>query len=138
MERKESIKNEHSFNRISNHPEKHSFSTPIATKGVIVPWEEEVEPNTYSDFKLITSSGLNYFLVTNDDWKKVCNHFVWGTVRLKGMMNIKTMSVVPEEIDADDPDSARAKVIPMSYVKRNLKEDTHKTQPIMTFLPLVS
>ena len=77
-------------------PEKDVFCTPIAIRGVLVPWDEKIDSNENSDFKVITSSGTEYFLLTNHDWKLVCNEFSWRNVRLKGMLNIKNMTVVPE------------------------------------------
>lgn len=129
---------EHPLKRHSALPEKDVFYTPIAVRGVLVPWDEEVDVNESSDFKVITSSGTEYFLLTNHDWKLVCNEFSWRNVRLKGLLNIKNMTVVPEEITTDDPEGSKAKVIPIKKVKEKLKKGLSMVAPVLSLMPMVS
>ncbi len=129
---------EHPLKKHSALPEKDIFHTPIAVRGVLVPWDDEVEINENSDFKVITSSGTEYFLLTNHDWKLVCNEFSWRNVRLKGLLNVKSMTVIPEEITTDDPEDNKAKVIPIKKVKENFKIGMSLIAPILGWLPMAS
>lgn len=129
---------EHPLKKHSALPEKDVFCTPIAVRGILVPWDEEVDVNESIDFKVITSSGTEYFLLTNHDWKLVCSEFSWRNVRLRGLLNIKNMTVVPEEITTDDPEGSKAKVIPIKKVKEKLKKGFSMVVPALSLIPMVS
>lgn len=129
---------EHPLKKQSALPEKDVFCTPIAVRGVLVPWDEKVDVNESSDFKVITSSGTEYFLLTNHDWKLVCNELSWRNVRLIGLLNIKNMTVVPEEITTDDPEGNKAKIIPLKKIKEKLKKRLSMATPVLSLLPMVS
>ena len=129
---------EHPLQKHSALPEQDVFRTPIAVRGVLVPWDEEVDVNENSDFKVIASSGTEYFLLTSHDWKLVCNEFSWRNVRLKGLLNIKNMTVVPEEITTDDPEGSTAKVIPIKKMKEKMKKGINIAIPVLSVLPMIS
>ena len=139
MELKKNIdkNNKDSLTKIFALPEKRICRTPITLKGIIVPWHKEIEKNVYTDFKIMEKSGAEYFLLTNEEWKNVCLHFLWESVKLKGLFDRAKGCVSPEEINSKDPDSNRAKLIPIKSMRMN-RQESLRGVPLTTLLPVVS
>ena len=72
--------------------------TPVKLSGVILPWLKTLEPNQVSHFKLVGSSGCEYFFVPDPEWKKVLQQYQWKEVKVIGLYNIANRSLIPQKI----------------------------------------
>lgn len=72
-----------------------NFLTPITLVGVLVPKRPSVEKPS-SDFKLVTLRGVEYSILTDSEWERVLDGYRWEEVRVRGLLNPSTMTVVPQ------------------------------------------
>ena len=127
----------HPLYRLNKKSLRKSLCTPIKVRGTILPWDRRVAEGAQSDYKLITSSGLEYFLVTDEYWTEVIKNFSWMTVRLKGDLNIQNMTLIPREIDLDGPNEQQAEVIPIKRKKKSKVGHLTLLNGILTMTPAV-
>lgn len=70
-----------------------SFLTPISVVGVVVPkMSEDRTPN----FKLVTMNGIEYSVLADQEWQQVLDSYKWEEVRVRGLLNVATMTIVPQ------------------------------------------
>ena len=70
--------------------------TPISLVGVLVPRPIASPAGSAFEFKLITLSGVEYLLLTDAEWERVLENYRWEQVRVRGLLNAATMSIVPQ------------------------------------------
>lgn len=66
--------------------------------GTLVPWVSEINRFWEADFKLMTSEGHEYFIVSDAKWKNLMDSFAWSTVILKGKLSTKQSVFIPEKV----------------------------------------
>ena len=75
-----------------------SVLTPISLTGVVVPWTKGLSGGRESEFKLVCSSGLEYFFVVDPEWKDVLSQYSWEEVKVIGLLNIANMTLIPQKV----------------------------------------
>jgi len=78
--------------------------TQVSLSGVIVPWHEDFAGGYFTDYKIITTSGLEYFILADDDWRETLKSYIDSNVILKGLMDIQTKTIFPKSIEGEGPD----------------------------------
>lgn len=134
------LKKDHPFTKDETHPGRRANYTPIKVKGTIVPWDTTINSKVISDYALVTSSGSEYFLVTNGDWKSVLSQFIWTDIHLKGDLNHHNMTIIPKEIKLDDSINEKHQVISLKKSKKRKKvlKKLSNFGSIITILPMVA
>lgn len=92
--------------------------TPVTLFGVIVPWNNSTGGERTSDFKLACASGVEYFIVADEKWRRVLSHYCWADVKIKGLLNAANMTLVPQRVFPKGPTGERENVIDLAAWKR--------------------
>ena len=74
-------------------PYSENVLTPVSLSGVISPWTENLGVAHNSDYKLISYSGLEYFIVADSEWREILSTYCWEEVKVIGLLNISNVSV---------------------------------------------
>jgi hypothetical protein len=77
--------------------------TPVTLSGVVAPWTENLSGGRTSDYKLISTSGLEYFIVADDEWREVLSTYCWEEVRVIGLLNVSNMTLIPQKVYPKGP-----------------------------------
>lgn len=77
--------------------------TPVTLSGVVAPWTESLSCGRTSDYKLISNSGLEYFIVADDEWREVLSTYCWEEVRVVGLLNVSNMTLIPQKVYPKGP-----------------------------------
>jgi hypothetical protein len=91
--------------------------TPVTLTGVVVPWDKDVSPNPNSEYKLVCTSGPEYFLVTNDEWRSVLSWYSWEEVKIAGLLNTANLTVIPQRVFPKGPKGEKDNVIDLALWK---------------------
>lgn len=76
---------------------KHSL-TPVTLSGIVAPYGKSISSSRNSDYKLIGSSKLEYFLVADDEWREVLSKCCWEEVEVIGLLNVGNMTLIPQKV----------------------------------------
>jgi hypothetical protein len=87
--------------------------TPVKLSGVIVPWTKYFSGGRESEFKLVCSSGLEYFFVADTEWKDILTHSCWDNVKVIGLLNISNMTLIPQKVFPKGPRGEMENIIDM-------------------------
>jgi hypothetical protein len=110
--------------------------TPVTLSGVVIPWNEAMGDGLSSDFKLACASGVEYFIVADDDWKKVLSEYCWEEVKVKGLLNVSNMTLIPQRVFPKGPTGDRENVIDFAAWKsRELIKKVTKNLNEFVFIP---
>ena len=85
--------------------------TPVTLSGVVTPCNQELVDGRSCDYKLVTSSGLEYFIVADSEWRSVLSTFCWEVVNIIGLLNICNMTVIPQKVFPKGPTGEKEKLI---------------------------
>ena len=85
--------------------------TPVTLFGVVVPWTKSMGDGRTSDYKLACSSGVEFFIVADSEWRQVLSHYCWEDVKVKGLLNVSNMTLVPQKVFPKGPTGERDNVI---------------------------
>lgn len=77
--------------------------TPVTLSGVVAPWTQSLSNGRMSDYKLVSYSGLEYFIVADDEWRELLTTYCWEEVRIIGLLNISNMTLIPQKIFPKGP-----------------------------------
>ena len=77
--------------------------TPVNLSGVVAPWTESLWGGRTSDYKLITSSGREYFIVADNEWREVLSTYCWEEVRVIGLLNLANKTLIPQKVFPKGP-----------------------------------
>ena len=95
--------------------------TPVNLSGVVVPWVKVLSAGKESEFKLVCSSGLEYFFIADPEWKDVLTKYCWEEVKVIGLLNISNMTLIPQKVFPKGPRGEMENVIDLAAWKaRNL------------------
>lgn len=87
---------------------------PVTLSGVIVPRD--------SEFGLACVNGVEYAIVTDDQWRSVLSHYCWKDVRFKGLLNPSKMTVVPQRIFPKGPTGERECAVNLATLMGRIAE----------------
>jgi hypothetical protein len=73
--------------------------TPVSVVGVVVPAAEDQK----LEFKLVTLHGVEYSILTDSAWERVLENYRWEEVRVRGLLNASTMTIVPQWVVPHGP-----------------------------------
>lgn len=90
--------------------------TPVRLSGVVVPWIKSLSERRESEFKLVCSSGLEYFFVVDADWKKVLAEYCWQEVKVVGLLNINNMTLISQKVFPKGPLISRSEMENVIYL----------------------
>jgi hypothetical protein len=99
--------------------------TPVNLTGVVIPWLTAPRGRRESEFKLVCSSGLEYFFVADPEWKDVLSQYRWEEVKVVGLLNIFNMTLIPQKVFPKGPRGDAENVIDLAawrgrdLIKRN-------------------
>lgn len=85
--------------------------TPVNLSGVVVPWSKSFSINKESEFKIVCSSSLEYFIIADSEWKDVFARYCWDKVKVVGLLNINNMTLIPQKVIPNRPQSEMDNVI---------------------------
>ncbi|MGE0762984.1 MAG: hypothetical protein AB7N80_06880 [Bdellovibrionales bacterium] len=88
--------------------------TPVTLSGVVVPWDKEVSATRSSEYKLVCTSGLEYFLVANDEWRSVLSWYCWEEVKIVGLLNTADLTLIPQRVFPKGPKGEKENVIDLA------------------------
>ncbi len=77
--------------------------TPIKISGVIIPSVKTLAAGQVSDYKVVCSSGLEYFIIANSEWRKILSCYRREEVKIVGLLNSSDMSIIPQKIFPKGP-----------------------------------
>lgn len=91
--------------------------TPVMLSGVVVPWDKKVSTTQNSEYKLVCTSGLEYFLVANDEWRSVLSWYSWKEVKIVGLLNTANLTLIPQRVFPKGPKGEKENVIDLALWK---------------------
>ncbi len=77
--------------------------TPVTLSGVIAPWTKSLNGGRTSDYKLISYSGLEYFIVADNEWREILSKYCWEDVKVIGLLNTSNMTLIPQKVYPKGP-----------------------------------
>lgn len=77
--------------------------TPVTVSGVIATWNKSLNSSRTSDYKLMSYSGLQYFIVADNDWREVLSSYCWEDVKVIGLLNASNMTLIPQKVYPKGP-----------------------------------
>ena len=90
---------------------------PVTLSGVVVPWDKELSPTRNSEYKLVCTSGLEYFIVANDEWRGVLSWYSWEDVNIVGLLNSTNLTLIPQRVFPKGPKGEKENVIELALWK---------------------
>lgn len=91
--------------------------TPVKLSGVVVPWIKTLSGGRESEFKLVCSSGLEYFFIADSQWKDILTQYCWNDVKVVGLLNIRNMTLIPQKVFPKGPHGEMENVIDLATWK---------------------
>ncbi len=92
--------------------------TPVTLSGVVVPWIKTLSDGRDSDYKLVCSSGVEYFIVADNEWRSVLSSYSWDEVKVKGLLNISNMTLIPQKVFPKGPTGEKESAIDLANWKQ--------------------
>ena len=63
------------------------------------------------EYKLVCSSGHEYFIVADAKWRKILSGYVWEEVKLIGLLDTSDMTIIPQRIFPKGPADDKKRVV---------------------------
>lgn len=79
--------------------------TPVSLSGVVTPWNQVLSNGGTSDYKLVSYSGLEYFIIADKEWREVLTIFCWQEVKVIGLLNVSNMVLIPQKVYPKGPEA---------------------------------
>jgi hypothetical protein len=90
---------------------------PIKLSGVLMPWERKLDAGAGSDFKLVCSSGLEYYFVVDQVWSNVLRWYSWEDIKVIGLLNTSSHTLIPQKVYPKRPTGEREKAFDLAKWK---------------------
>lgn len=90
---------------------------PVTLSGVISPWNKSLDGGRRSDYKLVSYSGLEYFIVADSEWRDVLSRYCWEEVKVIGLLNVSNMTLIPQKVYPKGPTGEKENVIDLAAWK---------------------
>lgn len=96
----------------------------VTLNGVLVPWVKSLNDGRESEYKLVCSTGVEYPILADQDWKSVLPKFCWEEVKVKGLLNMANLTLIPQKVFPKGPTGERENVIDLADWKnrRHIKK----------------
>lgn len=91
--------------------------TSVTLTGVITPWNNGASTTRLSEYKLVCMSGLEYFLVADDEWRGVLSWYSWEEVKIVGLLNTSNLTLIPQRVFPKGPKGEKESVIDLALWK---------------------
>lgn len=91
--------------------------TPVTLSGVVAPWNKSLGGGRTSDYKLVSYSGLEYFIVADSEWRDVLSRYCWEEVKVIGLLNVSNMTLIPQKVYPKGPTGDKENVIDLAAWK---------------------
>lgn len=91
--------------------------TPVKLSGQLLPWSILQNGNKESEYKLVCSSGLEYYIVADSKWNEVLEKLCLQEVRVVGLLNARNMTLIPQKIFPKGPSGDIENVIDLTTWK---------------------
>lgn len=82
---------------------KENFLMPVSLVGVVVPRKKSSSDGQASEYALVTPTGVEYSILTDSEWERVFENYRWEEVRVRGLLNPSTMTIVPQWVVPHGP-----------------------------------
>lgn len=92
---------------------------PVTLSGVLTPWNKSWGGGQTTDHKLISYSGIEYFIVADSEWREVLSRYCWEEVKVIGLLNVSNMTLIPQKVYPKGPTGQKEKVIDLAAWKNN-------------------
>lgn len=111
--------------------------TPVSLSGLVIPWSQPLSSGRDSDFKLVCSSGLEYFIVASEsEWRDVLSWYSWEEVKVIGLLNVSNMTIIPQKVFPKGPTGKKENLIDLAAWKsRRLVKKLVKNVNGLVFIP---
>lgn len=90
---------------------------PVTLSGVVAPWNKSLGGGRTSDYKLVSDSGLEYFIVADSEWRDVLSRYCWEEVKVIGLLNVSNMTLIPQKVYPKGPTGEKENVIDLAAWK---------------------
>jgi hypothetical protein len=91
--------------------------TPVTLSGVLAPCNQGLVCERSSDYKLVSYSGHEYFLVADNEWRAVLSRYCWEEVKVIGLLNVAKMTLIPQKVYPKGPTGEKENVIDLAAWK---------------------
>ncbi len=91
-----------------------SVLTPVTLFGVVIPWTSFMPDGRTSHFKLACAGGAEFFIVADEEMLQVLSQYSWENVKVKGLLNVSNMTLLPQWIYPKGPTGEQNSVIEMA------------------------
>ena len=91
--------------------------TPVKLSGHLLPWSPLNNNGNSSEYKLVCSSGLEYFIVADANWLEVLERLCYQDVRVIGLLNVANMTLIPQKIFPKGPNGEVESVVDLAAWK---------------------
>lgn len=91
--------------------------TPVTLSGVVVPWDKKLSPTQNSEYKLACTSGLEYFIVADKEWRNILSWYCWEDVKVVGLLNASNLTLIPQRVFPRGPKGEKENVIDLALWK---------------------
>ena len=110
--------------------------TPVTLAGVVAPWSEKMAGGRISDYKLVSFSGMEYFIVADSEWRDVLARYCWDEVNVIGLLNLSAMTLIPQKVYPRGPTGEKENVIELAAWKgKELIKKAVKNVNDLVFIP---
>jgi hypothetical protein len=92
--------------------------TPVTFSGVLIPWSQILPDGKVSEHQLITSHGLEYWILEDSEWKEILHQHCWKEVKIVGLLNASQTTLIPQRIYLKGPAGEAEKLIDLADWKR--------------------
>ena len=77
--------------------------TPVTLSGVVAPWTNSRNGGQASEYMLVSYSGLEYFIVADEEWREVLSTYCWEEVKVIGLLNVAKRTLIPQKVYPKGP-----------------------------------
>lgn len=91
--------------------------TPITLSGVVVPWDKDASTTRKSEYKLVCTSGIEYFLLANEEWCSVLSWYSWEEVKIVGLLNTANLALIPQRVFPKGPKGEKENLLDLAIWK---------------------
>ncbi len=95
-----------------------TISTPVTISGVVIPWKKIFSREKKSEYNLVCPSGVSYLIVADSEWRDILSEYTWQQVKVKGLLNVSKMTILPENILPNGPNGETENVIDIAEWKK--------------------
>lgn len=81
--------------------------TNVSLSGVLAPCRPSLNQEQNLNYRLLGYSGLEYFLISDKEWRETLSRYSWQEVKIVGLLNISNKTLIPQKIYPKGPIAAK-------------------------------